>query len=480
MYERFFLKLAVIVKSTLTTKIAMKKLYALALLAGGSFWAGAQTYAVNFAVDLNATNPNQDTVIIAGDFAAADASGLYTNWNDGGSNPDSAVYASDADMDGIWTFTANLPNGSYQYKYLNGVGGWESVANRTFTVNGAAVQLDTFCYNSVTPGICPTTTPAVLDLTINIDMSNVCGFDPATDIVDFASELNWGGDTMSDPDGDLVYTIAYTGLNVQIDNATGLTSFEGKCRINSNWGSSEGGANRIFEFGTDTVLPVRCFGAFAYGACTPNPAPSTVTFEVDMNNEVPAGDGKIYLSGDFTGWQAGALEMLDGDGDGVYTVAIPNFCPAELYWKFSNGTPDALGGTGSVEESADFSSIGGCGVDNGTFSDNRYYLRVDGNDVLIHFAFNTCDGVQGGVGVDEFSKETVFFTPNPMTDRAVVALPEGRFSARVMDLAGRVVRTYNEASNELVIDRQELNSGVYLLVLTNENGEVNTTKFVIQ
>lgn len=460
----------------------MKKLYALALLIGGSYWAGAQTYAVNFAVDLNAANPNQDTVIIAGNFASSDASGLYTDWN-GGGNADSAVYMADADMDGIWTFTANLPDGTYEYKFLNGVNGWESgfAGNRSFSVSGAAVQLDTFCFDNATPGICPTTTPAILDVTMNIDMSNVCGFDPATDIVDFAGEPNgWGGDTMLDPDGDLIYTITYTDLNVQIDNTTGLASFQGKCRINSDWGTSESGANRVISFGTDTVLPARCYGAVAYGACTPNPDPVSITFEVDMNNEVPAGDGMIYVMGDFTYWQDSALVMDDSDGDGVYSVTINNYCPAEVYYKFINGTPDAQGGSGSDEESADFSAIGGCGVDNGSFSDNRYFLRTDNTDLLFHYEFNSCNGYAGTISVDEFSKETVFLTPNPMTDRAVVALPEGRFNARVMDLAGRTVRNYNDASTEIVIDREDLNSGVYMLVLTNEAGEVNTTKFVIQ
>lgn len=459
----------------------MKKLYAFALLMGGSLWAGAQTYAVDFAVDINAVNPNQDTVIIAGDFAAADASGQYTNWNDGG-NADSAVYAVDPDMDGIWTFTANLPDGSYQYKFLNGVGGWESVANRTFTVSGAAVQLDTFCYDVLTPGVCPSTYADTLDITIQIDMSTICGFDPATDILDFAGEPNgWSGDTMADPDGDLVYEITYTDLPVQVEFSTGLATFQGKCRINSDWGTSEGGANRVFEFGSDTILPVRCYGAFAYGACTPIPDPATVTFRVDMSAEVPAGDGKIFVMGDFTSWQDGALEMLDNDGDNVYEVVVPNFCPPEIYFKFINGTPDQQGGTGAVEESADFSDIGGCGVDNGSFSDNRYLARpTDGNDVIIEFAFNTCDGIQGGVSVEEFSKETLYLTPNPMGERAVVQLPEGNFNGQIVDLTGRVMRTFTDAATELVIERDGLNTGVYMLVLTNEKGETNTTKFVVR
>ncbi|NVK04447.1 MAG: T9SS type A sorting domain-containing protein [Flavobacteriia bacterium] len=460
----------------------MKKLYALALLMGGSMWAGAQTYAVDFAVDIKATNPNQDTVIIAGDFAAADASGLYTNWNDGVGNPDSAVYAMDPDMDGIWTFTANLPDGSYQYKFLNGAGGWEGVANRTFTVSGGAVQLDTFCYNVVTPGICPTTRADTFDVTIQIDMSTVCGFDPATDIVDFAGEPNaWAGDTMTDANNDLIYEISYTDVPVQVDLTTGTATFEGKCRINSNWGTSEGGANRIFEMGSDTVLPVRCYGAFAYGACTPIPAPANVTFQVDMNAEVPAGDGKVFVMGDFTNWQDNALEMTDPDGDGVYEVQVANFCPPELYFKFINGTPDQQGGTGAVEESADFSDIGGCGVDNGSFSDNRYLMRpTDANDVIITFAFNTCNGIQGGVSVEEFSNETIFLNPNPMSDRATVALPEGEFNGQIVDLTGRVIRTFNNASTEITIEREGMNSGIYMLVLTNENGETNTTKFVVE
>lgn len=455
----------------------MKKLYALALLMGGSFWAGAQTYAVDFAVDIKGVNPNQDTVIIAGNFAAADASGLYTDWNDGVGNPDSAVYAVDPDMDGVWTFTANLPDGSYEYKYLNGAGGWEGVANRTFTVAGAAVALDTFCYNVVAAGLCPTTYADTLDITINIDMSNNCSFDPATDIVDFAGEPNsWSGDTLTDPDNDLVYSITYTDLPVQVDIVTGLASFEGKCRINSDWGNSESGANRVFSFGSDTVLPVRCYGAVAYGVCPTLIPPATVTFRVDMNNEAPAGDGKIFIIGDFTGWQADPIELLDPDNDGVYEVSVVNFCPPEMQWKYTNGTPDS---TGTVEESADFSSIGGCGVDNGSFTDNRYAARpADGSDIIISYEFNTCNGsVMSQV---EFADEQLDFFPNPMTNRAVVALPEGTFNAQIIDMAGRVVRTYADASFELNIERNGMNSGIYMLVLTNENGEVNTTKFVVQ
>lgn len=459
----------------------MKKLYAFALLMGGSLWAGAQTYAVDFAVDMNAAGTPSDTVIIAGNFASSDASGDYTDWNDG-SNADSAVYASDANMDGIWTFTANLPDGSYEYKFVNGVGGWESGGNRLFTVSGGAVQLDTFCFGNPNPGTCPTTYEDTLDVTIQIDMSSVCGFDPATDIVDFAGDPNsWAGDTMLDPDNDLVYTLVITDYPVLVDINTGLALFKGKCRINSNWGTSEGGADREFFVGSDTILPVRCYGAFTYGPCVANTPPADVTFRVDMNNEAPAGDGKIFVMGDFTSWQDGALEMLDPDSDGVYEVVVNDFCPNEIYFKFINGTPDQQGGSNSVEESADFSSIGGCGVDNGSFSDNRYLMRpADGNDVLIEFVFNTCNGVQGGVGIDEFSEETIFLTPNPMHDRAVVELPEGNFDARVMDLAGRTVRTYSNASNELVVERNGLNAGVYMLVLTNERGELNTTRFVIQ
>lgn len=464
----------------------MKKLYALALLMGGSMFAGAQTYAVDFAVDIKAVNPLQDTVIIAGSFASFDASGAYTDWNSGdGSNgdPDSAVYAVDPDMDGVWTFTANLPDGTYDYKFLNGVGGWESFSgNRTFTVSGAAVSLDTFCYNVLTPGLCPTTVADTLDFTINIDMNYNCYFDPTTDIVDWAGDINgWAGDTMTDPDGDGVYSLSVTGYPVQIDLTTGLTSFQGKARINSDWGTSESGSNRVYEFGTDTVFPVRCYGATTYGSCAAPAYPEVdITFEVDITQEVPLSDDRVFLIADFTSWQAGALEMFDTDGDGIYSLTVTDYCPLEVYWKYVMGTPEDTTGAVRSEENADFSDIGGCGVDNGSFPDNRYFERTNSDDLLFRFVFNTCNGVAGSISVEEFENETIELKPNPMGERATVELPAGTFNGQVIDITGRVVQTISQATNELVIERNGLQSGVYMLVLTNENGVSNTTKFVIK
>ncbi|KAB2813844.1 T9SS type A sorting domain-containing protein [Phaeocystidibacter luteus] len=70
--------------------------------------------------------------------------------------------------------------------------------------------------------------------------------------------------------------------------------------------------------------------------------------------------------------------------------------------------------------------------------------------------------------------------PNPMKDRSVIELPEGTFNGHIIDLSGRVVRSIDNASNELVIERDGLNNGIYMLVLTNDKGETNTTKFVIR
>lgn len=463
----------------------MKQTFTLCAMLLGGAMAFGQTYPVSFAVDMNASNPSADTVIVAGDFAASDASGDYTNWNDGTSNPDSAVYMTDANGDHIWEFTSNLPNGTYQYKFVSEAGSWESVGNRSFTVSGAAVALDTFCFNSATPGACPTTVPITVDILIKIDMSNVCSFDPAVDSLDFAGPYNgWsGGSMLTDPDGDLVYEYQVSQYAMQKDLTTGYATFEYKVRINNNWNTSEDGANRVIMVAGDTVMPVRCYSETSYGACAPNPTPASVTFKVDMANEVPAADGTVWLIGGFTQWQSGALQMTQVGSSTWYEVTVNNFCPASGQYKFVNGNPNG-GGTAGVdyfEENADFSSIGGCGVDNGSFSDNRIFFRpADGNDMVAQYVYNTCTGFDAGLSVEEnFDNLVIQVVPNPVNGISKVELPAGIYAATIVDMTGRIVRSANNIQNELTIESEGLDNGIYLLILSNEAGVTKTSKFVI-
>lgn len=81
------------------------------LLASAFIGINAQTY-VTFAVDMNNEEVTEAGVSIAGNFQIA--AGGENDWTPG------VIFLSDEDADGIYTYTAALDTGSYQYKFLNG------------------------------------------------------------------------------------------------------------------------------------------------------------------------------------------------------------------------------------------------------------------------------------------------------------------------------------------------------------------------
>lgn len=61
-----------------------------------------------------------------------------------------------------------------------------------------------------------------------------------------------------------------------------------------------------------------------------------LTLSVDMNSE-DVGDNGVYLAGDFNSWSADANEMMDADGDGVYTITVDFPINVVAQYKFLNG-----------------------------------------------------------------------------------------------------------------------------------------------
>ena len=89
---------------------------------------------------------------------------------------------------------------------------------------------------------------------------------------------------------------------------------------------------------SDTSLAARCFG-FSSGQCAPIPAPSDITFSVDLSDVIPS--GSVYLIGDFTSppYQAGAIAMTS-IGAGIYQTTVNDICAGTINFKFVNGSPN--------------------------------------------------------------------------------------------------------------------------------------------
>lgn len=286
--------------------------------------------------------------------------------------------------DNIWeglitTYSAD----PIEFKFINGPG-WdfpsESVlgscglgnSNRYLLINETNTVLPVYCWSSCDP----CTQPAAV--TFQVDMNSACE-DTSPGIYLMGTLTDWAnGAPMSDTDGDGIWT-----LTLQLN--TGYYDF--KYRIgDSGW---EGIGVRQLTVVADTPLnlPVVCFNSSQ--ACNPLVAPSTVTFNVDVSN-IPMSNGEVlWVMGDFTSpaWQSGAIQMSDTNGDDIWSVTVPNVCPTYLNYKYRIGYPQ---GSFFTEEDANFSAIGGCGVDNGGFSDNRFLERTSASPINICNSFNSC------------------------------------------------------------------------------------------
>ncbi|MBL7943832.1 MAG: T9SS type A sorting domain-containing protein, partial [Flavobacteriales bacterium] len=335
--------------------------------------------------------------------------------------------------------------------------------NRTETVGAGSTVLPLYCFNSCDPCSEP------VMITFNVDMTTSC-LDYETEGLNLMGTLtNWGdGTPMTDDDNDNIYSLT---LALQPGN------YEYKFRVGG--GGWEGGSNRTITVVAETpeTLPNVCFGS-ADPCGTLVPA-ADVTFEVKEPVASPVGAGQsMWIMGDFTGWQSGALELADDDGDDIWTITLADFCPVEAFYKFVIGLDTLNTAEQWTEESADFTSIGGCGVDNGTFSDNRKLTRTDGNPVAVCYVFDTCDPCV--VSVDEttlVSSLRVF--PVPADDQLQVALETAQSTNLKIELinnVGQVVmsrQTGNIAGYQLItLQVDALAGGVYALRLSDGSKSV--------
>lgn len=375
------------------------------------------------------------------------------------------------DENEIWEAVIQVADGDYSYKFLTDSvwGADESVSgdcadggNRLITVAGDVIT-DAACFGSCDPCI-PIADPT--DVTFRVDMNLFEG--------DLSSGVNVAGtfngwsldDLMEDGDGDLVYEVT---IGLQPGNHAY------KFRVVDVW---EGLGDRPLTVveGEAQILDIVCFN-WPVGCPDEIYNPADVTFNCDVNDSTLAGNEFVWLMGDFTEWQGGAIKLTDDDADGIWTTTIANFEPQIGFYKFVIGT-DPPAGDVWKEENADFSSIGGCGMDNGSFSDNRFMQRTSNDPMIICFAFNTCD--QCLVGIEELeSLNRVEVYPNPVVgDINIVFENSGQYSIRLLDVTGKVILSTEVNAAQTSISSENLLSGMYFIQITDNDNNTVTRKIV--
>ncbi len=394
--------------------------------------------------------------------------GVHMNGSFNGWDPNFFPQLQDWDGNNVWegliaTFTAD----PIEYKFINGPS-WdfpnETISgpcgagngNRLVNITDANTVLPVYCWSSCDPCSQP------VAVTFHVDMNASCA-DTSPGVNLMGTATDWAaGAPMSDADGDGIWSLT---LNL----AAG--SYEYKFRIGD--GGWEGIGNRQLTVVAETPqdLPAVCFNSAE--PCGAVVAPGDVTFQIRPGALTLDAGEVMWVMGDFTqpNWQDGALQMEDNDGDGTWSVTVPQVCISSIFYKFRAGAP---GGTDFTEETGDFSEIGGCGVNNGTFSDNRQLVRTDGNPITVCWTFDTCEACAPTAVEEAQVAANLQVYPVPAEDQLNVAfnvMGSESVKLTLVNTLGQAVIEENlglvNGQKLVVLNTENIAGGMYALTLTN-------------
>ncbi|MDA0912457.1 MAG: hypothetical protein O2818_05040 [Bacteroidetes bacterium] len=305
--------------------------------------------SVTFRVDMN-------TVSVAGDVTIF--GGTLNGWGFPGE------VMSDDDGDGIYEYTATLPAGGHEYKFVNS-GSDEALdsldaactlttgdfTNRIVYVEGGVdMVLDAVCWESCdaceinegdvygctsdgATNYDPTATvddgSCLFTTTFNVDMT--CAGVDFTTVHITGPTWGWTADIlMSDDDADGTYTITMDvpGPTIEYKYMVDYWAHQedliddmldgATCAPVTDYGSY---ANRLADSGTTT--------SDAYGTCltcdeVSGPVFVDVAFAIDMNyTGFPNADyDNVVINGSWNGWLAWGVTLADDDMDGVFTGTL--------------------------------------------------------------------------------------------------------------------------------------------------------------
>ncbi|HKL39691.1 MAG TPA: hypothetical protein VJ894_03380, partial [Cryomorphaceae bacterium] len=320
----------------------MKKVYLMALAALFGSASMAQV-SVTFQVDMNGTEVSANGVHVAGNWQ--DEAGFSAEWQPGES------MLLDADEDGIYSLTVDVPPGEYEYKFINGNDwnpdgtnlGNEGVpainqkgggnANRVFVVSqwhadngGLIIPANTY------DGSAPAGQVAVR---FEVDMADVDMIDPAG--VHVAGNFSTPQFTPQASKMWLMSDAKYAFVAYTDEESTLTYKYiNGDTYATAEWNGTNppaectDGLDRIVNATTEDVNT----GLVCYEQCGPCTQPSTVTLTVDMSNVADVAD-EVFAAGTFNGYTDQA--MAD-NGDGTYSLVL-ELAPGAYLFKFKNG-PD--------------------------------------------------------------------------------------------------------------------------------------------
>jgi len=304
--------------------------------------------------------------------------------------------------DGSWSLTKSLEAATYEFKFQNGLDGWEELdcgGNRSVEVVLGAPIAYQGCFAQCAD-VCAVD-PDAADITFQVDASQIAVSADGMYLMGSFTEPAWqlGAIAMNDDDGDNIWTATANvdgpaafqykfnnGLTVTVDSLPDYTGEEnadfiaGGCGVNNG----VGGSNRLHErSGVAETLDVVCFNSCE--ACVV--APSVLVATVDLCG---AAADSVRLTGPFWGWDPNGGPIATDNGDGTWSVT---FDPAptenmEYLW-IVDGTQENL-----IQAMVDG---GACApvTDYANFANRLWEVGAE-NPSDVYNSCSACDGTGGG------------------------------------------------------------------------------------
>ena len=304
--------------------------------------------------------------------------------------------------DGSWSLTKSLEAATYEFKFQNGLDGWEELdcgGNRSVEVVLGAPIAYQGCFAQCAD-VCAVD-PDAADITFQVDASQIAVSADGMYLMGSFTEPAWqlGAIAMNDDDGDNIWTATVNvdgpaafqykfnnGLTVSIDSLPDYSGEEnadfiaGGCGVNNG----VGGSNRLHErSGMAETLDVVCFNSCE--ACVV--APSVLVATVDLCG---AAADSVRLTGPFWGWDPNGGPIATDNGDGTWSVT---FDPAptenmEYLW-IVDGTQENL-----IQAMVDG---GACApvTDYANYANRLWEVGAE-NPSDVYNSCSACDGTGGG------------------------------------------------------------------------------------
>ena len=412
-------------------------------------------YSVTFQVDMQNVT----------DFVVPEVNGSFNGWCGG------CFQLTDVDMDGIWTGTAMIQEGDYEYKFAyDAWAGQENLlaglpctvtnfgfTNRALNVS-ADVVLPVVCWESC--GDC-SQVPVTHDVTFQVDMNGVTGF--TTPEVN-GTFNNWCGNCfqMTDANSDGIWE-ATTTLQEG--------SYEFKYS-HDNWAASEqltsgdpctvtDGAfvNRLLNIQSDTVLAPVCWALC--GPCL-IPQPVSVTLNLDLGDVVAT---SAEVTGSFNNFCVGCQPMT-AIGNNQYTVTF-DVLPGAHYYQFT------INGGTQLENLSE----GTCTVAFEFFIARELVVSEDVNVGMV--CWESCAPCI--VNVEEVNPIEFFVSPNPANTQFSIQLNQASaVNYKLVDQLGRVaVDGSNNGMKQITVATDQLPAGLYQ-VIVSDGARQFSRKIVVQ